>query len=303
MADTMTAYCRTLLLSPDLESKLVPPIAADGGRLTLDVAAPEIIAEPGRAPHLAMTAGHDKLPKRKALRERSARARCLERFAGHELQAVELFAWALLAFPSLPDALKRGLLQTLAEEQLHLSLYLDRLKAHGGALGDTPLSSYFWRTVPGCLRKPDPELAFLCGMGLTLEQANLDFTLHYRDAFADAGDHETAEVIQKVHDDEIRHVRLAAVWMRRLADKSASPPRDSAVVVDEVTTYEAAVPFPLAANRAKGRQFSREARQAAWLSEPFIDYIDAARPHQVLPERLVEQANVVAIERPPPAHR
>ena len=91
--------------------------------------------------------------------------------------------------------------------------------------------------------------------------------------------------------------------MRRLADKSASPPRASAVVVAEVTTYEAAVPFPLSANRAKGRQFSREARQAAGLSEPFIDYIDAARPHQVLPERLVEQANVVAIERPPPAHR
>ncbi len=50
-------------------------------------------------------------------------------------------------------------------------------------------------------------------MGLTLEQANLDFTLTYRDGFAEAGDLESAAVCQTVHDDEIAHVALAARWL------------------------------------------------------------------------------------------
>lgn len=295
----LSDYCRSILLQGDLESKLRPPFDEDGERLVFDRYAPEVIDRPVRDTPLEMTDRSDKLPKRKALREKSARARCLERFAGHELQAVELFAWALLAFPDLPDALRRGLVQTLAEEQRHLQLYLDRLAAHKGALGDTPLSSYFWRTVPGCLHKENPVLAFLAGMGLTLEQANLDFTLFYRDAFADAGDHETAEVIQQVHDDEIRHVRLASVWMRRLAEDIPQSEWDDA----DIAQYEAAVPFPLAANRAKGRRFDRKAREQAGLSEPFIDHIDGAQPRRVLTGDVAKQADVVAEKSPPRPHR
>ena len=33
-----------------------------------------------------------------------------------ELQAIEMFAWALLRFPEAPEALKLGLLRTLEED-------------------------------------------------------------------------------------------------------------------------------------------------------------------------------------------
>ena len=54
-------------------------------------------------------------------------------------------------------------------------------------------------------------------MGLTLESANLDFTLAYAAAARAAGDEATAAVLAEVHRDEVRHVRFAARWLPRLA--------------------------------------------------------------------------------------
>jgi hypothetical protein len=114
-------------------------------------------------------------------------------------------------------------------------------------------------------------------MGLTFEQANLDYSLLYRDAFLDAGDEETARVIERVHRDEIGHVRLAATWIRRLAnihDGSGSSSSRS-----DVDLYFEAVPFPLSAARAKGRRFDAESRRRAGLSEEMIAFVRDAVPY------------------------
>ncbi len=59
--------------------------------------------------------------------------------------AVEYFAWALLRWPALPGALRRGLLAALADEQRHCRLYLDRLEASGGRFDTDDHSDYFWQ--------------------------------------------------------------------------------------------------------------------------------------------------------------
>ena len=184
--------------------------------------------------------------------------------------AVELFAWALLRWPELPAALRRALLGVLAEEQLHCRLYLERLAAHGSDLVEHEHSDYFWKHAPTIAASPHGPRAFLCAMGLTLEQANLDFSLLYRDAFRAAGDEATARVCERVHADEAAHVRLAAVWLPRLAG-------DGATLVE---AYERAVPFPLAAARAKGRRFDIPARRRAGLPEAFIEHVRRARSSQ-----------------------
>jgi uncharacterized ferritin-like protein (DUF455 family) len=104
-------------------------------------------------------------------------------------------------------------------------------------------------------------------MGLTLEQANLDFTLMYRDAFRAAGDDATADVIQRVHDDEIGHVKLATTWLKRLTNS------------DDVDAYNANAPFPFSLARAKGRRFDVAARKKAALSDEMIDAVRAAKPY------------------------
>lgn len=269
---TAEQFCHMLLTSGELSAKLAAPRGPDGRLLPLsEGAAPQRIAEPARAEALRMRPGAEPLPRLAELHDPQARALCLERFAHHELQAIELFAWMLLAFPGPPltPGLRRALLLTLEEEQRHLRLYLDRLAAHGWGLGRSQLSDYLWQHHEGVLRAADPALAFLCAMGLTFEQANLDFTLMYRDGFRAAGDVDSALVLQRVHTDEIRHVRVAMHWLRRLKDPLRS----------DVEAYRAAVPFPLSAARAKGRRFDIASRHRAGLSDDFIAHVRAARPY------------------------
>jgi uncharacterized ferritin-like protein (DUF455 family) len=267
MTKTIAGWARGILEGGELSDKLAPPPAD-----AVDEVGPVVdVDAPARSARLGMQGGAERLPKLGELVSPHARALTLSRFAHHELMATELFAWALLRFPEAPPALRRGFVAALVEEQQHLRLYLERLAAHDVVFGDVPLSGYFWNLVPGIRAAADPMRAFLCAQGLTLEQANLDFTILYRDAFRAAGDDASARVMQRVHDDEIAHVRLARSWLVRDADDIADT---------DVDRYRAHVPFPLSAARAKGRRFEVAARRRAGLSEAFIEHVRGARPYE-----------------------
>ncbi|HEB90442.1 MAG TPA: DUF455 family protein [Deltaproteobacteria bacterium] len=275
---TLRDFCLRILECGDLETKLCPPSAPT----TAGLADPEgieaiFVEAPMRAPGLRMRGGRGRLPRPGELSQPANRRRCLARFAHHELMAVELFAWALLRWPDLPRALRRGWLSALIDEQRHCRLYLERLRAQGGDFETDDHSDYFWRQAPAIAASPAGPRAFLAAMGLTLEQANLDFTLTYRDGFAAAGDAETAQVCQRVHDEEIAHVALAAHWIRRLEPEGKSSPRREST---DLECYLESVPFPLGPARAKGRRFDVSARRRAGLSAPFIEAIRQARSSQ-----------------------
>ncbi len=269
------AFCRRILEAGDLATKLAPPVDPTGRPLALDPPGPAVfIDRPARDPGLRMRGGGDRLPRPGELVDAASRRICLARFAHHELMAVEYFAWALLRWPDLPTPLRRGWLAALADEQRHCRLYLDRLAALGGRFDGDDHSDYFWRHAPAIAASPAGPSAFLAAMGLTLEQANLDFTLTYRDAFAAAGDAESAAICQQVHDDEIAHVALSAHWIVRLA--SPTPASESA----DLEHYLASVPFPLGASRAKGRRFEGKPRKRAGLSAAFVEHVRQARSSQ-----------------------
>lgn len=261
---TVRELCRLILERGDLETKLAPappdlPDRDPGPALCIEA--------PARDPELSLSRGAERLPRPGALRDAAARASCLARFAHHELMAAELFAWALLRWPDLPPGLRRELFRILGDEQRHCRLYLDRLHAHGSSLRDHSRSDYFWKHAETIARSPHGPRAFLCAMGLTLEQANLDFSGLYAQAFRDAGDEASALVCEQVHRDEVRHVSIAA---RGLLDLSAPGTSDA-------EAYATCVPFPFGANRAKGRRFDTESRRRAGLSEAFIESVRRAR--------------------------
>lgn len=301
---TLRDFCLRILECGDLETKLCPPSAPT----TAGLADPEgieaiFVEAPMRAPGLRMRGGRGRLPRPGELSQPANRRRCLARFAHHELMAVELFAWALLRWPDLPRALRRGWLSALIDEQRHCRLYLERLRAHGGDFETDDHSDYFWRQAPAIAASPAGARAFLAAMGLTLEQANLDFTLTYRDGFAAAGDEETARVCQRVHDEEIAHVALAAHWIRRLESEDGDIAQPDGTDLDR---YLACVPFPLGPARAKGRRFEVSARRRAGLSDRFIETVRRARSPQ---EQRRGQApssspmRVEALEPPPTAEK
>jgi len=57
--------------------------------------------------------------------------------------------------------------------------------------GDLPVSDYFWNAM----KEMASPLQFVVQMSLTLEQANLDFSLFYRRQVASVGDEKTAEIL------------------------------------------------------------------------------------------------------------
>jgi uncharacterized ferritin-like protein (DUF455 family) len=184
------------------------------------------------------------------------RAICLHRFAGHELLAVEIMAYALLAFPEAPKYFRKGLLNTLKEEQEHVRLYTQRLLEMGLKLGDLPLYKHFWSFTPH-LRSP---LQYLSVMSLTFEMANLDFAPLYGKSFQRHGDIEAAALMDRILQDEMHHVSFGMHWLQKLKD-----PQDSSW-----DCWRKNVPEKLTVKRAKGFCLFEEHRRKANVPEDWI---------------------------------
>jgi uncharacterized ferritin-like protein (DUF455 family) len=216
------------------------------------------------------------------LREARVRAARLHDFANHELQAIELFALMLLRFPDAEQGLRRTWGRILGEEQTHLRLYIERIQALGMEFGELPLSGAFYRGLCGVTS----PLQFELGMGLVLEQANLDFAAIEAERFAAAGDLESAAVLRRVHADEVGHVRSAVHYIQNVL-----PPGTN------LWTWflENAQP-PLGPGRARGPRMDRAGRLRAGLGPEFIEALSAhgqsrGRPPQIWRfEAGVEQA-------------
>ncbi len=256
---TARAFAERIVLGTSLADKLVPPpddlVLGDGPPLRLTA--------PGRPRELAIVPGRQaRVPPLAGLRDPAQRARIVHALANHELQAIELFAWALLAFADAPAAFRRGLVAILADEQRHFRLYEARLHALATHFGDDPVTGHFWNKLDH-MRTP---LEFACAMGLTFEAANLDFCGDYEAAARACGDDKLADVLARVHADEIRHVHFGWTWLRRLADG------------DAWDAYVANVRPPLGPARARGARLDRDARRRAGFDEAFIARLDDIAP-------------------------
>ena len=256
-------FAHTVVTSETLAGKLAPP--PELGDAAFDDAGPPLrLAAPGRPANLSIVPGRQtRVPPLAGMRDRQQRARILHALANHELQAIELFAWAVLAFPDTPIAFRRGLLAILADEQRHLGLYTDRLAAHGVGFGDQPVTGHFWNKLDH-LTGP---CELVCTMNLTFENANLDFAADYAAAARAAGDEPTAAAIDQVHADEIGHVHFGWVWLRRLTGRA-----------DTWQAFLDHVKPPLGPARARGARFDREARRRAGFDEAFIAALEASAP-------------------------
>ena len=285
-------FAHNLIAATTLAGKLQPPPHAYDDAQPNEFAAP---SWPGRPANLAIVHGnHAKVPPITGMRDPHQRVRILHALANHELQAIELFAWALLRFPDAPPAFRRGLVAILADEQRHMQLYLDRLAAHGHTFGDFAVTGHFWHKLDD-YRSPTH---FVCVMGLTFENANLDFCCEYATAATAAGDHDTARVLQQVHDEEISHVHFGWVWLHKFAQlelqpqpaaptAATAPPVVDTEATDDAPTRTAGpldpawqvycdhLSFPLGPHRARGKTFDVHARKRAGLSQAFIDALAA----------------------------
>jgi uncharacterized ferritin-like protein (DUF455 family) len=250
-----------ILLSESLETKLDRmPVALtdDHPGPARRVEAPARSADLKFAPRRTAPA----MPRAAALRDKKKRAVAHHILANHELQALEVMAFVLLAFPDAPSDFRRGLAGIIRDEQRHTRLHAERAAELGVRFGQLPVNNYIWAKA----QDYRSVLDYLAGLPLTFEGRNLDHTLELEEAFASAGDEKSAAIVRTIHRDEIGHVRFGIEWLRRLK------PADQT----DWDAYVAHLHWPIRAEKAVGDVFHRDPRLEAGLSPEFIEHLAAS---------------------------
>lgn len=256
-------WAERIFTADTLEEKLLTP--HDGLRSLTDnqPGSPIVWSAPPRPSGLEIAPKNQRkrIPHPNAFEQKEMRIRALHAFANHELMALEMMAWALLAFPEADKTFRKGLANVLIDEQRHFALYAAHIKTMGAEFGDLPLNDHFWMAA----RKISNPLDWVCTMHLTFEQANLDHAPYFGHAFEQVEDHESAELMKVIFEDEIRHVRFGSRWLKKWTPEGES-------MFESYAKHCSGGRSPF---RAKGFEFQKEARLAAGLDEDFITKLEA----------------------------
>jgi uncharacterized ferritin-like protein (DUF455 family) len=203
------------------------------------------------------------MPRGEALRDPKKRAIAHHILANHELQALEVMAWVLLAFPDAPQEFRRGLINIMRDEQRHTLLHVRRAADLGLRFGELPVNEYIWTKSQAF----ESVLDYLAGLPLTFEGRNLDHTIEFENHFEQAGDPQSAAILCAIHHDEIGHVRFGLEWLRRLKSPGQS----------DWDAYTAHLHWPLRAEKSIGDVLNRAPRLQAGMTEEFIDLLALAQ--------------------------
>jgi uncharacterized ferritin-like protein (DUF455 family) len=251
---TVERWALDFVTSTTLADKLAPPPPPAGWA---HPAEPYVIEKPGRPAQMVAREKKKKTPK---VQHPARRAEILHTFLHHELQAAELMAWAILAFPSTPPAFRRGLLGLCRDEIRHLQMYRDHLETLGHPFGSFTVNDWFWKRVPA--GNPTPA-HFLARLGIAFEGANLDHGARYTAAFAAAGDKRAAEIQGQIVEEEVPHTAFALHWFHELTGD---------VAFDKWRTY---LPAPISPAMARGTPLNVEARLRAGYAPEFLEALAA----------------------------
>lgn len=254
-------FAERVLLATSLEEKLGRATEA----LSDNDPGPAVrIATPGRPENLPFAPRRTApaMPSARALGDPHKRAVAHHIMANHELQACEVMAFVLLAFPEAPAEFRIGLAHILQDEQRHTRMHAERAAALGLCFGDRPVNDYIWKKAQSYASVLD----YLAGLPLTFENANLDHTLELEPVFLAAGDERGAAVLRAIHRDEIAHVRFGLEWLRRLKPEGQS----------DWVTFTSHLHWPMRAAKAVGHEFHRAPREAAGMDSEFLFQLEQA---------------------------
>ncbi len=201
------------------------------------------------------------MPKPGAFADPAKRAIAHHIMANHELQALEVMAMVLLAFPEAPSGFRGGLAEIMFDEQRHTKMHSQRCEELGLTFGDLPVNGYIWTKAT----EYDSPLEYVAGLPLVFEGANLDHTVEFEGYFRRHNDKRSAAIMRAIHKEEVRHVEFGMEWLRKLKDPTLS----------DFDAWQQALKWPIRPSTAKGDTLQKEARLAAGMTAEFVETLDA----------------------------
>lgn len=188
------------------------------GRLSADAPMPE---RPGR-PERPKLLPPRQMPKRSTVGDKG-RIALLHSLAHIELNAVDM-TWDIVGrfiHADLPRTFFDNWVQVGLEEAKHFELIERRLNELGATYGDLPAHDGLWQAAQAT---GHDLLARIAVVPLVLEARGLDVSPGMIDALVQAGDRETAAVVEVIYRDEKRHVAFGAKWFRFLCERAGLAP-------------------------------------------------------------------------------
>lgn len=239
------------LAAPEIGQKLAltATIAADwqAGRLDWqDTTAVDLVCGRPARPELVP---HRQVPQRGA-KSPEGRARLLHAIVHIEFSAINLALDHATRFRGMPRQYYADWIGVAVEEAYHFTLLRERLQALGHDYGDFPAHAGLWEMAE---KTSGDVLARMALVPRLLEARGLDATPPIRSKLSQAGDEESARILDIILHDEIGHVGLGDAWFRRLcSERDLEPEATYRELLKEFDAPWPQAPFNEAARLAAG---------------------------------------------------
>ncbi len=173
----------------------------------------DVLDDPAREACFDIVHLHEDVPDDGGMGPEHRRQR-LHREYNQEIQALEVAAMCLTDFHDVPWGLRMDLARQCWDEARHADLIYQRLLANGGYKGQDPIANLNWSVV----NMIDTLVGRMAIQHRTFEAGSLDIEGIAIPMYRDAGDNETADVMEVIEADEIQHVRFGNEWVKRITN-------------------------------------------------------------------------------------
>jgi uncharacterized ferritin-like protein (DUF455 family) len=168
--------------------------------------------DPAREPCFTVVELHKDLHDYDDMSDVSRRQR-LHRHMHNEMQTLEIVAQGLADFPDAPWELRMQLARQCWDESRHSAILYRRLREMGGRKGEFPVMNYEW----GVTQLLNSLPARLAVQNRTFEGGEMDLLRQQHGMWSQAGDDQTASLMDALLADEVQHVRYANRWLKQMA--------------------------------------------------------------------------------------
>lgn len=195
----------------------------------------------------------------RSVQSKEGRGMLLHALAHIEFNAVNLALDAIVRFAGMPQAYYRDWLKVAREEAFHHRLLCKRLADYGLRYGDYPAHDGLWQMAE---KTQGSLLARMALVPRLLEARGLDVSPSIRQKLMDAGDLESADVLDIILRDEIGHVDIGNRWYAHLCElHSLNPIAEFERCLAHYAAPQPRSPFNYSARQQAG--FSDD--EIAWL--------------------------------------
>ncbi len=170
-----------------------------------------------------------------------------------EFNAINLALDAIYRFQNMPQQYYLDWCRVAAEEAQHFTMLSDYLESHGVTYGDFSAHNGLWEMA---VKTDQDVMVRMALVPRVLEARGLDVTPTMIKKLAPTGDTKLIDILQKIFDDEIGHVKIGSYWYKQLCEERE---------LDSEKTFLKLIDQYM--QGAKFGPFEKEAREQAGFSE------------------------------------